>query len=130
MVETLPDTKVLQDRLSAVEHLAGTDMLAGLHLLHCHMGSQVFDIRAIKTMASEMAHLYVALRRSGAPIEVLDLGGGLGVDYDGTQTASSSSVNYTVEQYAADIVHRVGTICDEATRPASVWERGRVLRSG
>lgn len=115
--------------LHAVEELKRIELLRGLRMLHCHLGSQVFDIRAVKTMVSEMARLYVALRRAGAPIEVLDLGGGLGVDYDGTQSASASSINYTADQYAADIVHRVATICDEADMPHPdlVTESGRWL---
>jgi len=115
--------------LHAVDHLRATDMLSGFHLLHCHMGSQVFDIRAVKAMVSELAHLYVALRRAGAPIEAIDIGGGLGVDYDGTQSATGSSINYTLEQYASDVLYRVQSICDEAgvPHPNVMSESGRAL---
>jgi arginine decarboxylase len=115
--------------LHAVDRLRASDMLAGFRLLHCHMGSQIFDIRAVKAMVSEMAHLYVELRRAGAPIEMIDIGGGLGVDYDGTQSASGSSVNYTLEQYAADVLYRIQSICDEAgvPHPNLMSESGRAL---
>ena len=115
--------------LHSVDHLRNTGMLSGFHLLHCHMGSQVFDIRAVKAMVSELAHLYVALVRAGAPIEAIDIGGGLGVDYDGTQSATGSSINYTLEQYAADVLYRVQSICDEAgvRHPTIMSESGRAL---
>ncbi len=115
--------------LHAVKYLEDVDMLSGLRMLHCHMGSQIYDIRAVKTMVSELAHLYVELVRIGAPVTVLDIGGGLGVDYDGTQSASGSSVNYTLEQYASDVVHRVKAICDEAgvRHPELMTESGRAL---
>ncbi|HUP52348.1 MAG TPA: biosynthetic arginine decarboxylase [Longimicrobiales bacterium] len=115
--------------LHAVDQLRASDMLSGFKLLHCHMGSQIFDIRAVKAMVSEMAHLYVELRRAGAPVEILDIGGGLGVDYDGTGSASGSSVNYTLEQYAADVLYRIQSICDEAGVPVPnlMSESGRAL---
>jgi arginine decarboxylase len=115
--------------LHAVDYLKTEDLLGGLKLLHCHIGSQIFDIRAIKYMVSELAHLYVELVRAGAPIEILDLGGGLGVDYDGTQSATESSVNYTLDQYATDVVHRIQAVCDEAgvAHPTIMTESGRAL---
>jgi arginine decarboxylase len=104
-------------------------MLSGFRMLHCHMGSQIFDIRAVKTMVSELAHLYVELVKAGAPIDSLDIGGGLGVDYDGSGSASGSSVNYTIEQYAADVIYRIKATCDEAgvAHPHLMSESGRAL---
>jgi arginine decarboxylase len=115
--------------LHAVDFLRAEEMLDGFRLLHCHMGSQVFDIRVVKYLVNELAHLYVELIRAGAPIEILDMGGGLGVDYDGTQSATDSSINYTLDQYAADVVHRVKSICDEAgvPHPMLMTESGRAL---
>jgi arginine decarboxylase len=115
--------------LHAVDSLEAAGMLDGLKMLHCHVGSQIFDIRAVKYVASELAHLYVELRRAGAPLEILDFGGGLGVDYDGSRSATDSSVNYTLDQYAADIVHRVQAACDEAgvPHPRIMTESGRAL---
>ncbi|HET9948283.1 MAG TPA: biosynthetic arginine decarboxylase [Longimicrobiales bacterium] len=115
--------------LHSVEELRRKDMLPGLRLLHCHMGSQVYDIRAVKGMVSELAHLYVELVRLGAPIDVIDIGGGLGVDYDGTQSATGSSMNYTLEQYASDVLYRIQSICDEANvpHPNLMSESGRAI---
>jgi len=115
--------------LHAVEYLKEVDLLDGFRMLHCHVGSQIFDIRAVKYTVSELAHLYVELVRAGAPIEILDLGGGLGVDYDGSQSATDSSVNYTLDQYASDVVHRIKTVCDEAgvDHPTIMTESGRAL---
>jgi arginine decarboxylase len=115
--------------LAAVEYLKEHELLDGLRMLHCHIGSQIFDIRTFKFAVSELAHLYVALVKLGAPMGILDLGGGLGVDYDGSQSASQSSVNYTLEQYATDLVYRVKAICDDAgvAHPDLITESGRAL---
>ncbi len=115
--------------LHAIEYLKQENLLGGLKMLHCHIGSQICDIRAVKYMVSELAHLYVELVRAGAPLEVLDLGGGLGVDYDGSRSATESSINYTLDQYAADIVHRVQAVCDEAgvRHPRLMTESGRAI---
>ncbi|MDX1494286.1 MAG: biosynthetic arginine decarboxylase [Longimicrobiales bacterium] len=115
--------------LHAVDYLRKEELLGGLKMLHCHVGSQIFDIRTVKYVVSELAHLYVEVVRAGAPVEILDLGGGLGIDYDGTRSASDSSINYTLEQYAADIVYRVKTVCDEAgvPHPDLMTESGRAL---
>jgi arginine decarboxylase len=115
--------------LHAVDYLRADGLLGGLKMLHCHVGSQIFDIRTVKYVVSELAHLYVELVRAGAPIEILDIGGGLGVDYDGTQSATDSSINYTLDQYAADVVHRVKAVCDEAgvAHPRLMTESGRAL---
>jgi len=103
--------------LHAVDYLREENLLAGLKMLHCHIGSQICDIRTVKYMVSEVAHLYVELIRAGAPVETLDIGGGLAVDYDGSSSATDSSMNYTLEQYASDVVYRVLSICDESGVP-------------
>jgi len=115
--------------LSAVEFLKDRELLGGLRMLHCHIGSQIFDIRTFKYAVSELTHLYVELVRLGAPMGLLDLGGGLGVDYDGSQSASESSVNYSIDQYAADLVYRVQSICNDAgvPHPDLITESGRAL---
>lgn len=115
--------------LHAVEYLEAEELLGGLKMIHCHVGSQIFDIRTVKYVVSELAHLYVEVVRAGAPVEILDLGGGLGIDYDGSRSATDSSINYTLEQYAADIVHRVKAVCDEAgvPHPRLMTESGRAL---
>jgi arginine decarboxylase len=115
--------------LSAIDRLREHELLDGLRMLHCHIGSQIYDIRTLKYSVSELAHLYVEMVKLGAPMGTLDLGGGLGVDYDGSQSASDSSVNYTLEEYASDIVYRVKAICDDAgvAHPDIVTESGRAL---
>jgi arginine decarboxylase len=117
--------------LSSVDYLRREELLDGLVMLHCHIGSQIYDIRTIKYAVNELTHLYVELVKLGAPMGILDLGGGLGIDYDGTQSATQSSINYTLEQYAADIIHRVGYICDDAgvPHPDIITESGRALVS-
>jgi len=115
--------------LASVEYLRENDLLQGLQLLHCHIGSQIFDIRTFKYAVSELANLYVELVRLGAPMGYLDLGGGLGVDYDGSQSATESSVNYSIGQFAEDVVYRVKSICDDADvpHPDIITESGRAL---
>lgn len=115
--------------LQSVDYLRAEELLEGLQMLHCHIGSQIFDIRTLKYAVSEVTHLYVELVKLGAPMGTLDLGGGLAVDYDGSQSAADSSVNYTLEQYAEDIVYRVQAICDDAgvPHPNLITESGRAL---
>ena len=115
--------------LKAVEFLKGEGLLGGLRMLHCHVGSQIYDIRTFKYAVNELTHLYVELVRLGAPMGILDLGGGLGIDYDGSQSATDSSVNYSMEQYASDVVYRVQSICDDAgvAHPDLITESGRAL---
>ena len=115
--------------LRAVRYLKEVDLLDGLRMLHCHIGSQIFDIRTLKYAVNELTQVYVEMVKLGAPMGTLDLGGGLGVDYDGSQSATQSSMNYTLEQYAADVIHRVQAICDDAgvPHPDLITESGRAL---
>ena len=92
-------------------------MLDCLNLLHCHVGSQLYDIRVLKNAINELTHIYCELVRLGAGLTMLDIGGGMGVDYDGSQSAWSSSINYTVAEYAADVVYRIKSVCDDAKVP-------------
>jgi arginine decarboxylase len=100
-----------------------------LKLVHCHPGSQLQDIRRIKDAVGELAHVYTELHRMGAGLEYIDVGGGLGVDYDGSRTNFSSSMNYTLEEYASEVVYRVGSICDDQNvpHPTIVSESGRAI---
>jgi arginine decarboxylase len=121
--------------LSAQEIVDGIDLLRErgklhcLELLHFHIGSQVSAIRAFKSVLREAARLYVELRKLGAPIAIVDVGGGLGVDYDGSRSNFPSSVNYTVNEYAADIVAALQSASDEhqVPHPDIVSESGRAL---
>lgn len=115
--------------IEAVTLLAEHKRLHQLRLLHCHVGSQVHDIRAVKRAVTEMGRLYVELRRLGAELDTIDMGGGLAVDYDGSRSAREVSMNYDLSDYAADIVYRLRDICDEAEvpHPNIITESGRAL---
>jgi len=115
--------------LQMIELLSAHDMLDSLRLVHCHPGSQIHDIDRLKDAIGELGHVYAELVRLGAPIEYVDVGGGLGVDYDGSQTSSESSMNYTVEEYAREVVYRLGSVCDArgVPHPTIVSESGRAI---
>jgi len=122
--------------LTPTELLRGTDslrawgQLQSLRLMHFHLGSQVSDIRSIKNALREAAVLYSELRKHGCTgLDHLDVGGGLGIDYDGSQTDSPCSLNYTVQEYANDVVHEVKKVCDQSgvTHPTLVSESGRAI---
>jgi arginine decarboxylase len=115
--------------VDAVEKLRGLEMLDCLQLLHFHIGSQITAIRAIKDALREASRIYVELAALGANMKYLDCGGGLGVDYDGSQTNFHSSVNYTLQEYAADIVSQVADACNSrgVPHPDIVTESGRAL---
>ena len=100
-----------------------------LELLHFHLGSQITNIRFIKAAVIEAARIYVEMARAGAGLKYLDVGGGLGVDYDGSQTDFESSVNYTLQEYANDVVYHIQNVCDEAgvPHPTIISESGRAL---
>ncbi|MBL0869361.1 MAG: biosynthetic arginine decarboxylase [Phycisphaerales bacterium] len=115
--------------LKAVDYLKKHDMLDCLKLVHCHVGSQLFDIRVLKNAVNELSHIYCELHRMGAGVTMLDIGGGMGVDYDGSQSAWSSSINYSVQEYAADVVYRIKAVCDDAKvpHPQIISESGRAM---
>ena len=115
--------------VGAVRYLGERDMADCLRLLHFHLGSQVTSIRKIKEAITEAARVYSELIQAGAGLEMLDVGGGLGVDYDGSRSSLESSVNYTLQEYANDIVFRLKSVCDEAgvPHPTIVSESGRAV---
>jgi len=117
------------EMLEAVEILRHRKMLDSLVMLHFHIGSQITDIRKVKQAIKEAGRVYAKLYRSGVEVKFLNLGGGLGVDYDGSKTAFDSSMNYTVQEYANDIVYTIKTICDEEKVPVPtlVTESGRAI---
>jgi len=112
-----------------VERLRDEGMLDCLQLLHFHIGSQITAIRAIKDALREASRIYVELKLLGANMQIIDCGGGLGVDYDGSQTNFHSSVNYTLQEYAADVVSQIAEACDgrQVPHPDIVTESGRAL---
>ena len=115
--------------LEAINKLSAAGMLAALKLLHFHIGSQVPEVRRIKEAMQEAAHYYVEARRLGAPIEFMDVGGGLGVNYDGSISNSISSVDYSLQEYANCIVWTMKEVCDEQrlSEPHIISESGRAL---
>jgi arginine decarboxylase len=115
--------------LEAVSKLKQVGKLKSLRLLHFHIGSQVPQIRYIKEAMQEAARYYVEARKLGAPIEFMDVGGGLGVNYDGSISSSHSSVDYSLQEYANDVVWALKGICDEAglPNPHIISESGRAL---
>ncbi len=117
------------EMLTAVDLLHERGMLDCLCLLHSHIGSQVSDIRNVKDAVSELAYIYVELVRLGAPMGWLDFGGGAGIDYDGSASPTEFSANYDLEEYAQDIVYRVGAVCDSAgvPHPNLISESGRAM---
>lgn len=98
-------------------------------LLHFHQGSQITNIRYIKGALNEAARVYTELVKRGAGLEYLDVGGGLGVDYDGSQTNFESSANYSLQEYANDVIYHVAQVCDDAgvKHPTIVSESGRAV---
>lgn len=115
--------------LEVFEFLKSRGMEDCLQLLHCHLGSQIYDIRHIKVAINELSQVYVGLAKLGAGLRYIDVGGGLGVDYDGSQTNFESSTNYTLTEYANDIVYRVKSVCDDndVTHPTIISESGRAM---
>ncbi|HYM42031.1 MAG TPA: biosynthetic arginine decarboxylase [Steroidobacteraceae bacterium] len=107
--------------------LKSHDMLDCLQLVHCHPGSQLQDIRRIKDAINELAHVYAELKLMGAGLQYIDVGGGLGVDYDGSGTNFASSMNYTLQEYASDVVYRIASVCNarDIPHPMIVSESGR-----
>jgi arginine decarboxylase len=116
-----------RELLEAVEYLRAEGMLDSLELLHFHLGSQISSIRNVKDALREAGWLYVNMVKMGAPLLYLDVGGGLGVDYDGSQTNYPSSMNYTLQEYANDVVAGVMEVCDPEgiDHPTLVAESGR-----
>jgi arginine decarboxylase len=121
--------------LSTSELLVATEILRAEGLIHCfkllhfHIGSQVPDILTIKRAVQEAARYYAKLYKMGFQIEFLDVGGGLGVDYDGSRSAFDSSTNYTLQEYANDIVYYVGDVCnaEKVPHPNLISESGRAV---
>jgi len=121
--------------LSTAELLAATDLLKAENLSHCfkllhfHIGSQVPDILTVKKAVQEASRFYAKLFKMGFAIEFLDVGGGLGVDYDGSRSAFDSSTNYTLQEYTNDIVYYIADVCnaEKVPHPDIVSESGRAI---
>ncbi len=112
-----------------IDKLTDAGRLEIVKLIHFHLGSQITDIRFIKSGLAEVARFYAELRNMGVDITHVDVGGGLGVDYDGTTSTNNASVNYTLQEYANDVVYTIAEACreQELPMPHLISESGRAL---
>jgi arginine decarboxylase len=115
--------------LELVQRLRAAGKLHWLQLLHSHIGSQIPNLRDIRGGIAEAARFFAELRRLGAPIKVVDVGGGLGIDYEGTGSRHYCSINYSLEAYAREVLRSITRVCDEEglDHPDLVSESGRAL---
>lgn len=121
----LTTTEIL-DVIRQLQEAGRTDML---RLLHFHIGSQLTDIKRIKNAMKEAARTYAKIRQMGIPIDYLDVGGGMAVDYDGSRTSYESSANYNAREFANDVIYVIKTVCDDENvqHPTIIQESGRFL---
>jgi arginine decarboxylase len=115
--------------LETIRRLQEAGRVDMLKLLHFHIGSQLTDIKRIKNAMKEAARVYAKIRQMKVPIELLDVGGGMAVDYDGSKTAFESSANYTAQEFANDVVYTIMQVCDDENvpHPTIIQESGRYL---
>jgi arginine decarboxylase len=115
--------------IHAVRRLAAVGRIDALKMIHCHVGSQLTDVRKIKVAVREAAQVYVDVVKMGADVRYLNVGGGLGVDYDGSKTSFYASANYGISEYADTVVYTIKETCDDgdAPHPIIVTESGRAL---
>ena len=119
----------VSELLAAVNILRENKLLHKVRLLHFHIGSQITKIDKIKNALVEGTRIYVEMKKMGVGLEYLDVGGGLGVDYDGSKTSYFTSVNYSMEEYASDVIYQVKNICNAANIPCPniISESGRAI---
>ena len=117
----------MSEIIAAIDLLEENGLIDQVKLIHFHIGSQITKIDKIKTALIEGARVYAELRKMGVGIEYVDIGGGLGVDYDGSKSSYFSSVNYSIDEYANDVIYQIKNICDEAgvECPNIISESGR-----
>jgi arginine decarboxylase len=115
--------------VEVLDRLKAAGRLDILKLVHFHLGSQITDIRNVKVAMSEVSRFYVELRQMGVEVEYVDVGGGLGVDYDGSRSTAYASVNYSIQEYANDIIYSLAEACreNEVVMPNVISESGRAL---
>jgi len=115
--------------IEALDYLRQHNMGDCLSMLHFHLGSQINNIRNVKAAIIELSRVYTELQRMGAGLEYIDVGGGLGVDYDGSKSNVESSINYGLQEYANDVVFHIKEVCDQAkvAHPIIISESGRAM---
>ncbi len=115
--------------LEVINRLKEADRVDMLRLLHFHIGSQLTDIKRIKNAMKEAARVYAKVYQMKVPIELLDVGGGMAVDYDGSKTAFDSSANYNSQEFANDVIYTIKQVCDDENvpHPTIIQESGRFL---
>lgn len=113
----------------AVDYLKSADLLDTMQLIHFHLGSQIVNIRDVRRSVTECSHIYAELRNLGLNIQCVDVGGGLAVDYEGTRSQSACSMNYSLDEYANNIVYTLRDVCEERSLPMPriISESGRSL---
>ena len=119
----------INEVVDALEYLRQHGMGDCMNLLHFHLGSQINNIRNIKNAIIELVRVYTEMQRLGAGLKYIDIGGGLGVDYDGSKTDFGSSINYGLQEYANDVIFHVKEICDQrgVEHPTIISESGRAM---
>jgi len=115
--------------LEVIRRLQEAGRIDMLRLLHFHIGSQLTDIKRIKNAMKEAARTYAKIRKMQIPIDYLDVGGGMAVDYDGSRTSFESSANYNAREFANDVIYVIKTVCDDENvpHPTIIQESGRYL---
>ncbi|HEX7998714.1 MAG TPA: biosynthetic arginine decarboxylase [Pyrinomonadaceae bacterium] len=115
--------------LEVIHRMQEAGRIDMLRLLHFHIGSQLTDIKRIKNAMKEAARVYAKIRQMKVPIDLLDVGGGMAVDYDGSKTAFDSSANYTAQEFANDVIYTIKQVCDDENvpHPTIIQESGRYL---
>ncbi|HAF22072.1 MAG TPA: biosynthetic arginine decarboxylase, partial [Blastocatellia bacterium] len=117
------------EMLEVIRRLEQADRIDMLRLLHFHIGSQLTDIKRIKNAMKEAARVYAKVYQMKVPIDLLDVGGGMAVDYDGSKTAFDSSANYSAQEFANDVIYTIKQVCDDENvpHPTIIQESGRFL---
>jgi arginine decarboxylase len=115
--------------LEAVARIKEADLIESVQLMHFHVGSQVANIHDIHKALREAGRYYAELRALGVPIQTIDIGGGLGIDYDGTHSRSACSINYSIQEYANNVLHDFWDICNalDLPQPDIITESGRAM---
>jgi arginine decarboxylase len=115
--------------LQAIKSLRDAGMLDSLRVLHFHIGSQITQIKRVKSGVKEAARVYAKIRKMGIDVDHLNVGGGAGVDYDGSKTTIETSANYTLQEFANDVIYTIKSVCEEENvpEPNVITESGRVL---